>query len=51
MIHKINVVHVVLSLLILAIAVLYYAERNLLDLIYLIILITQFVRYIRQTLI
>ena len=35
-------------LIILAVAVLYYAERNIIDLIYLIFLITQFIRYVRS---
>lgn len=47
---KINVVSVALILIILAVAVLYYAERNIIDLIYLIFLVTQFVRYVHKDL-
>ena len=47
---KINVVSVALILIILAVAVLYYAERNIIDLVYLIFLVTQFVRYIHKSL-
>ncbi len=45
---KINVVYVVLILVILAVAVLYYAERNIIDLFYLIFLITQLIRYVHN---
>ena len=45
---KINVVYVALILIILAVAVLYYAERNIIDLFYLIFLVTQFVRYVHS---
>ncbi len=45
---KINVVYVALILVILAVAVLYYAERNMIDLLYLIFLITQFIRYVHN---
>lgn len=45
---KINVVSVALILVILAVAVLYYAERNIIDLLYLIFLIAQFIRYVHN---
>lgn len=45
---KINVVYVALILIILAVAVLYYAKRNIIDLLYLIFLVTQFVRYVHS---
>lgn len=47
---KINVVSVALILVILAVAVLYYAERNIIDLVYLIYLVTQFLRYVHKSL-
>ncbi len=47
---KINVVSIALICAILAVAVLYYAKRNIVDLVYLIFLITQLIRYIRSDL-
>lgn len=47
---KINVVSVALILVILAVAVLYYAEKNIIDLVYLIYLVTQFLRYVHKSL-
>lgn len=44
--RKINVVSIALILIILAVAVLYYKERNIIDLIYLILLFGHFIGYV-----
>ncbi len=46
---KINVVTIALILLIIAVSVLYYKERNMLDLIYILIVIAHLIRYVHNT--
>jgi hypothetical protein len=47
---KINVVYVALILMMVAVAVLYYKEQNIIDLFYFIFLLTQLIRYIHRSL-